>query len=382
MRCPARSQRITFSLVPLWLHVPGTHASHKRQSLSRILCAFGSGRESGCLKREAAASRGRSYTVRQFRANSRARRQRSRSPQSTRSSVARSPKAAAARKISSVARAENRKVRAARKYVNKESGVRLELAAIMFSPYSSNSRNSPLPNFSFAESKEVWELMMVKDEQYVRNPAVLLRHPSLEARMRAILFDWMSEVSEVYKLHRETFYLAVDFVDRYLAAQTGIPKAQLQLVGITCLFIASKIEEIYPPKLSEFAYVTDGLCSEEEMLIKELVILKSLKWDLTPMTPNCWLAMYMQLYSRLEKENRASKSCKGGAGDAFMVPGYPSIFFVQIAHLLDLSMLDIGVLRFSYSVVAAAALYHFTSEEVVYQCTGKQISSSVLHFLS
>lgn len=46
------------------------------------------------------------------------------------------------------------------------------------------------------------------------------------------------------------------------------------LAGITCLFIAAKIEEIYPPKLSEFAYVTDGACIENEILEKELVILK------------------------------------------------------------------------------------------------------------
>ena len=44
--------------------------------------------------------------------------------------------------------------------------------------------------------------------------------------------------------------------------------------GITCLSISAKIEEIYPRNLSEFAYVTDGACLENEILEKELVILK------------------------------------------------------------------------------------------------------------
>lgn len=44
--------------------------------------------------------------------------------------------------------------------------------------------------------------------------------------------------------------------------------------GITALFIAAKIEEIYPPKLTEFAYVTDGACTENEILEQELVMLK------------------------------------------------------------------------------------------------------------
>ena len=56
------------------------------------------------------------------------------------------------------------------------------------------------------------------------------------------------------------------------------------IVGVTSLFIGSKIEEIYPPKLSEFAYVTDGACSEEEILHMELVILKELNWGLAPST--------------------------------------------------------------------------------------------------
>lgn len=210
--------------------------------------------------------------------------------------------------------------------------------------------------------------MLSKDEQYVRDPLLLHRHPTLQSRMRSILFDWLSEVCEVYKLHRETFYLALDFVDRYLSSQNEIPKQQLQLIGVSCLFIAAKIEEIYPPKLSEFAYVTDGACTDEEILLKELVILKSLKWHLTPMTCNGWLSVYMQLYATVEKENKVQS--KESGGDAFMVPGYPSTIFAQIAHLLDLSMLDIGSLQYNYSVIAAAALYHFTNEESVYQCSG------------
>jgi cyclin E len=63
----------------------------------------------------------------------------------------------------------------------------------------------------------------------------------------------------VYRLHRETFYLAVDFLDRFLGIPTNIPKDKLQLIGVTCLVIGAKLEEIYPPELQEFAEVTGGL---------------------------------------------------------------------------------------------------------------------------
>lgn len=46
----------------------------------------------------------------------------------------------------------------------------------------------------------------------------------------------------MYKLHRETYYLALDFVDRYLSIKHDIAKQRLQLVGTTALFIAAKTE--------------------------------------------------------------------------------------------------------------------------------------------
>ena len=50
------------------------------------------------------------------------------------------------------------------------------------------------------------------------------------------------QVCEEYKLHRETYYLAIDMHDRFLDTQKCIQKEHLQAIGITCLFIASKIE--------------------------------------------------------------------------------------------------------------------------------------------
>jgi hypothetical protein len=50
------------------------------------------------------------------------------------------------------------------------------------------------------------------------------------------------QVCECETLHRETFYLSVDLFDRYMSKSRGIETDQLQLVGVTALFVASKIE--------------------------------------------------------------------------------------------------------------------------------------------
>ena len=74
--------------------------------------------------------------------------------------------------------------------------------------------------------------------------------------MRSILVDWLVEVAEEYKLLPQTLYLTVNYIDRFLSVMS-VRREKLQLVGTACMLIASKFEEIYPPEVSEFVYITD-----------------------------------------------------------------------------------------------------------------------------
>ena len=124
--------------------------------------------------------------------------------------------------------------------------------------------------FSWADSEELWKSMVSKESIYYRTSNYMCRHADLQPRMRSVLLDWIMEVCisflsaeffqtqhmltwinllyffvqvcEVYTLHRETFYLAVDYIDRYLSNTKNIHKTRLQLVGVTALFIAAKLE--------------------------------------------------------------------------------------------------------------------------------------------
>lgn len=122
----------------------------------------------------------------------------------------------------------------------------LRTATCFLTPSASNGashRPSPLPSFPWADGGQVWSIMCMGDQKTLtqRDPEMFQRHPTLQPRMRAILLDWLIEVCEVYKLHRETYYLAMDYIDRYLSTHQNVPKNQLQLIGITCLFIAAKV---------------------------------------------------------------------------------------------------------------------------------------------
>ncbi|XP_063307307.1 G1/S-specific cyclin-E2 [Pelobates fuscus] len=215
----------------------------------------------------------------------------------------------------------------------------------------------PLPELSWATSNDVWVKMLDKEIRYLHSSRVLQNHHLLNRDMRSILMDWLIEVSEVYSLHRDTFYLAQDFFDRFMLTQNSLSKSMLQLIGVTCLFIAAKLEEIYPPKINEFAYVTDGACCEDDIIQMELIILKALKWELCPVTAIAWLNLYLQVSSLKEMPK-------------LLLPQYSQEQFIQIAQLLDLCILDLSSLDYKYRILAAAALYHYSSMEVVAKATG------------
>lgn len=52
--------------------------------------------------------------------------------------------------------------------------------------------------------------------------------------------------AQEFKLVSDTLFLGVSCIDRFLSIQ-NVSRSQLQLVGITCMFLASKYEEIYAP---------------------------------------------------------------------------------------------------------------------------------------
>ncbi|XP_016357870.1 G1/S-specific cyclin-E2-like [Sinocyclocheilus anshuiensis] len=220
-----------------------------------------------------------------------------------------------------------------------------------------DAQPSPLPTLSWGSSEDVWRKMLSKEIKYKHSKSSLDKHPSLRPKMRAMLLDWLMEVCESYTLHRQTFYLAQDFFDRYMLSQSDVQKDQLQLIGITALFISSKIEEIYPPKITELAFVSDGACLEEEILQMELIMLKALNWDLCPETVLSWMKLYIQIASLYDVTN-------------LLVPQFSQETYIQITQLLDLCILDINSLDFKYGVLAAAAFCHFMSADVVQKVSG------------
>ena len=86
--------------------------------------------------------------------------------------------------------------------------------------------------------------------------------------MRSILIDWLVEVHLKFKLVPESLYLTINLIDRFLEREQ-VNRQKLQLVGVTAMLIACKYEEIYPPIIKDFVYITDNAYTKEEILEME-----------------------------------------------------------------------------------------------------------------
>ena len=120
--------------------------------------------------------------------------------------------------------------------------------------------------------------------------------------MRGILVDWLVEVAEEYRLAADTLYFCVSYIDRVLA-KMPVQRNKLQLVGVTCMLIAAKYEEIYAPQVDEFVYITDNTYSREEVLEMERKILDLLDFTLTGATSKTFVRRFLRA---AESDNRTA----------------------------------------------------------------------------
>lgn len=87
-----------------------------------------------------------------------------------------------------------------------------------------------------------------------------------------------------FKLVDETLYLTINLIDRFLKVDV-IERKNFQLLGVTCMLIASKYEEIYAPEIRDFVYVTDKAYNRENIMKMESRVLSKLKFDIQSVSP-------------------------------------------------------------------------------------------------
>ncbi|TMW69502.1 hypothetical protein Poli38472_001658 [Pythium oligandrum] len=132
-------------------------------------------------------------------------------------------------------------------------------------------------------AREIYERLLQKNMNNTVTSDYFNLQPKLNIKMRSILVDWLVEVHYRFKLQTQTLFLAVNYIDRFLATTT-IERDQLQLVGVAGLFIAGKVEEIDPIVLGDMIYISDDMFTGEQIMDMERTMLAALHFDLVAPT--------------------------------------------------------------------------------------------------
>ncbi|PON46889.1 Cyclin [Trema orientale] len=156
--------------------------------------------------------------------------------------------------------------------------------------------------------------------------------------MRGILVDWLVEVAEEYKLLPDTLYLTISFIDRFLSLNI-LGRQKLQLLGVSSMLISSrKYEEITPPHVEDFCYITDNTYTKEEVVKMEADILKSLDFELGSPSIKTFLRRFNNV-----------------AQESYKTPNLQLEFLGY--YLAELSLLDYNCVKFLPSLVAASVIF-------------------------
>ena len=141
------------------------------------------------------------------------------------------------------------------------------------------------------------------EDKFRSLPNYLDGQTDVKSYMRETLIDWIVEMNSHFRHRRETLYLCVNIIDRYVAAtirekKDMVSRTNYQLVGVSAYLIASKYEEIYYPEIRMILQFADNVYSEDDVKKMELKIVNMLKYDLTIPTTNKFLGRFLRVGSR------------------------------------------------------------------------------------
>ena len=182
--------------------------------------------------------------------------------------------------------------------------------------------------------EEIYLNLLLEEGQSTIKPKMgyMSLQNEINEQMRAILIDWIIEVHFQFNLRQETLYMTISIIDTYLSFHF-ISRKELQLLGIVCLLISCKSQEIYYPSQNKFIEVTDGAYTKEDMLKMENDILKKLNFNIVYPTPNDFYNILSKLYNLDKKQYYLGK------------------------YFIECVLIDYKMIKYSSSVIAAACIY-------------------------
>ncbi|KAH8246343.1 hypothetical protein KR038_001182 [Drosophila bunnanda] len=180
---------------------------------------------------------------------------------------------------------------------------------------------------------DIYDYLYQVEEQQPIFKDHLVGQQEISPQMRMVLINWLNAVHVQFHLTTEAFQLAVAIIDRYLQVVKDTKRTFLQLVGVTALFIASKYEVRKPVAIENFVLITDNTYTARQICQMELLILKTIDYNLSRPLPIQFLRRYSKAAAAKDEQHAMAK------------------------YFIELAALDYGLSSYKPSEIAAASLF-------------------------
>lgn len=176
-----------------------------------------------------------------------------------------------------------------------------------------------------------------------------MRFTSPQLRYREVMVNFIRSVGEYEKLRRTTIHLAIYMLDAFMDNH-NISDNRLNLVALTCILLAAKIEENEPsvPSLSKLNQLVQNQYPVADFTVLEVLLLKFFNWNLIIPTAATFVEFWL-LYIVQARDFEVS------TGELPFYERRSRVVEVAL-EFLDITLTDIKMTNIRPSMLAAACV--------------------------
>ena len=166
------------------------------------------------------------------------------------------------------------------------------------------------------------------------NPNYFGYQKEINQSMRSILIDWLIDVHDKLNFKQETLYITIYIIDSFLSKKI-IERRKFQLLGITALLIASKLNEIDIRRIGDYVIITDNAYTKDDIKKMEEEIAQTFNFNFLVPSP----LSFFEIISKIS--GISDDKDKSDFGE-FLIQSF---------------LIDFRSLNYSYSIIAYASCF-------------------------
>ena len=141
---------------------------------------------------------------------------------------------------------------------------------------NSKSNHNALTRSIVKQYAKCMEKINLKKEKVLKYRKSLSRH-NISEDLRSKMVNWMIEVLNTFECSNYAFFKAVRIMDAYLKnSRSPLIKDDIHIVGVVSMFIASKIEDLWPLTMETvIAKIGHDIFTQTQLKAMEIEILKT-----------------------------------------------------------------------------------------------------------